>query len=728
MIRRSGLALLAVMLLGVGQGGALAVSSLVAPSIPKMGSVVTLLTGERVVVGTSSGGSPMLRIIRSANSGPASQLRTARLNGDDYVIPATAEPYLGRYLDLRLFDVTQLAAAGVSARLPLRITFKSANAPSLPGVTITTAAHGVATGYVTVDSARAFGAALASQAVADSQAGWPASSPLFGSVTAIAPGVAAPAVVIPNFPQVTLIIKGISPSGGPIPFSFGFVMNVDNGLKYAAFVLMVNGEARVSLPLGHYMGLFDDFTFSPAGGATVRLMPFTGYDVTGDRQTLTIDSRLAVASPTSTTPRPSVAEDLSVMVDMSDATGNVSFDSGYELSLPGARILLLPAAPPAAGSLRQITRWIRVDPSSAGGHYAYDASFIDAGIPADQSHSVPNAARMATIDTTYDSDRLLRIGATLRLVLIPGVFFSFASSIPVPMPIKRTEYVYAPAGSTLLDSVLSDLSAWDPGIMNDDEQPANPGSVRSETWLRNPFGLGVPDSSAADQFPVCLACRSANAMTFVNFPTDGVPTHRGDAFGSPSGKPVAGFTVYRNGKLILDEPDTFGDVFAVPSAPARYRVVSYLDRFLTGSFLSTFIRSDVSFRSGASTGVPTPPRWFCYTAPTCRVLPVLRALVNLHATPQGTLPLGRSTFGVSVGHIAGAADHAITSVTVSVRRAGATKWTTIPVARLSKGRYQASFFAGPASNGLAMDLRVTAMDVEGGSLSQVTHRAFLVSS
>ena len=78
--------------------------------------------------------------------------------------------------------------------------------------------------------------------------------------------------------------------------------------------------------------------------------------------------------------------------------------------------------------------------------------------------------------------------------------------------------------------------------------------------------------------------------------------------------------------------------------------------------------------------------------------------------------------------IAGAADHAITSVTVSVRRAGATKWTTIPVARLSKGRYQASFFAGPASNGLAMDLRVTAMDVEGGSLSQVTHRAFLVSS
>ena len=61
-------------------------------------------------------------------------------------------------------------------------------------MTITSSGGGVATGYVTPSSARTFGAALASQAVADSQAGWPASSPLFGSVTGIALDLAVPAI------------------------------------------------------------------------------------------------------------------------------------------------------------------------------------------------------------------------------------------------------------------------------------------------------------------------------------------------------------------------------------------------------------------------------------------------------------------------------------------------------------------------------------------------------
>src|SRR5206468_4670507 len=97
------------------------------------------------------------------------------------------------------------------------------------------ASAGVATGYVTPSSARTFGAALASQAVADSQAGWPASSKMFGSVTRIGPDLSVPASVTPDFPQVTLIIKAISHTGGPIPFGFGLLMNADDGRKYAAF-------------------------------------------------------------------------------------------------------------------------------------------------------------------------------------------------------------------------------------------------------------------------------------------------------------------------------------------------------------------------------------------------------------------------------------------------------------------------------------------------------------
>ena len=94
---------------------------------------VTLLTGERVVVGRSPSGRSTLQIVRAAQRGPASALTTANLNGDQYVIPASAQPYVGRYLDIRLFDVTKLAAAGITDRVPLRITYAPGTSPSLPG-------------------------------------------------------------------------------------------------------------------------------------------------------------------------------------------------------------------------------------------------------------------------------------------------------------------------------------------------------------------------------------------------------------------------------------------------------------------------------------------------------------------------------------------------------------------------------------------------------------------
>ena len=37
----------------------------------------------------------------------------------------------------------------------------------------------------------------------------------------------------------------------------GLLMNVDDGRKYNGFVVIEDGEARVSLPAGHYSGVFD---------------------------------------------------------------------------------------------------------------------------------------------------------------------------------------------------------------------------------------------------------------------------------------------------------------------------------------------------------------------------------------------------------------------------------------------------------------------------------------
>jgi hypothetical protein len=110
------------------------------------------------------------------------------------------------------------------------------------------------------------------------------------------------------------------------------------------------------------------------------------------------------------------------------------------------------------------------------------------------------------------------------------------------------------------------------------------------------------------------------------------------------------------------------------------------------------------------------------------VLQVLRAFVDLHASPQGTLPMGTSTFDLTVGHIQGAVNTPITGVTVAVQSDGATTWTTLPVTKVAAGRYRASFAARPFMNGLAMNIRVTATDADGGILRQVTTRSFVVGS
>jgi hypothetical protein len=722
--RRIAIAAFAIAVLFAGQTARATLVS--APALPvRPAQIVTLITGERVVVGTSPSGRPALQIVRSAQHGPASQATTASLNGDQYVIPASAQPYLGRYLSVDLFDVTRPAAAPVADRVPLLISYTPGTTPSLPGVTVTSAGAGHATGYVTPTSARRFGAALAEQAIADSQAGWPSKSKLFGSVTGIGPDPAPPPTVVPDFPQVTLIIKVLSHTGGPVPFGFGFLMNADDGRKYGAFILVIDGEARVSVPLGHYLGLFDDFTFSRDGSVTGRVMPVVDYDVTGGSQTLTVDARSATSALSVTTPKLSVGQELAAEFDGSDAAGHSFFASSYDFTLPGGRLLVKPTPVPAIGTFGQKTRWIQVDPSTAGGRYLFDATFQAEGVPADQAQAVPGVSHLATVEDSYASDRPLRLGSAARFVFPPGAFFAFATFNPVPMPLRRVEYVEAPAGSLVQDLALSDLNAWDPGIVQDGFRTVLPGSVRSEHWLRNPFILDVPDPTPADLFKVCSACTSPGAITFISALTDGVPTHQGWVFTSPNGSPVAHFKIYRNGTLLRQERDSLGDALEVPIGPATFRVVTDVTRSWTDSSLSTFTSTDVTFRSGGA--VPMPPSWVCFTASECSVLPVLRALVDLHATPQSTVPVGTTTFDVSAGHIADAADPAISSARVAVRRSGTSAWTFLPVTKVGPGSYRAAFTAPSWFNGRAMDLRVRVTDVAGGAITQTTDRAFLVS-
>ena len=79
--------------------------------------------------------------IPAGAAGSAGQFQVLRPGGQAYVLPLTAQPYLGGSLDPSLFQVSAPAEAEAGSRLPVRVRYSGA-APALPGVTITSSGAG----------------------------------------------------------------------------------------------------------------------------------------------------------------------------------------------------------------------------------------------------------------------------------------------------------------------------------------------------------------------------------------------------------------------------------------------------------------------------------------------------------------------------------------------------------------------------------------------------------
>ena len=698
------------------------------PAIPRTRpvTIVTLLTGERVLLGTAANGTPTAQIVRATTHGPGAVDKIVRLGKDTYVIPASAMAYFGKNLDPSLFDVTALAAAGFGLRIPLVIRYEAGRKPVLPGVTITSARGGVAHGYVTPAGAKDFGAALARKAIADSGAGWPSSKTLFGSVTAISPDMPPPITVTPDFPMSTLIMDGISKTGAPMRLGFGFLMNMDDGRKFAGFVVMYHGQARASVPLGTYAAVLDDLRFSTDGSVTIREDVVTEFGVTGSQGHMTIDSRDATAVPSVTTPMPSVPLSLDSEIDLGDQAHHVSAGWGWTLGLPGASIRYTPQPEPQVGTLRSSSHWVTVDPSTPGGAYDFDASFAAQGIPADQSHVLGPVSRSMTVDNTYNSDISLQVAGATRFVFLPKSFGASATFWPIPIPAHRVDYIYAPAGSEIQDLAIANLlTRGDPGFVDGAFTAFAEGAHTTETWFRDPYVLAVPQPAPGTKYADCLACASDTRLVYVNGLNDSDPQHFVEIFGSPNGKPIARFTVYRNGKLLVDQPDRLGGSFKIPSGPATYRVVNSLSRRFTFSPFSTEVTSIATFDSGQ--GVAPPANDLCYTRDPCSVMPVVAAHLALDTTTRGTLPVGLHVFGLEVGHIYGANDFRIASVDVWIRRSGSPTWRSLRLTPTGRDTYDAHLRARSSMLNRLFDVRVSVTDSEGNALVQTTKHAFVVS-
>lgn len=688
---------------------------------------VTLITGDGVRLVRTAAGRTMVQTVPALRSGPGAALQTLRTPTKTYVIPISARPYLGRFLDLSLFDVGALSAASTHQRIPVRLAFTGRRAPAVPGVTITSRLAGAAGGYLTPASARRFGAALAAQYRTDSAAGFPARSSLFGA-TRIAAANAAPPAATPQYPMRTLIIKALDRSGRPARLAFLTVYNSDNFGKYIGFPVVIRGEARISVPLGHYT---IDYTSASLSRANI----FTFYDVVTNNvgvsrqnQVATVDARRATSLLSVRTPRPATQESVVLNTTQTDSHGG-EFFSGIGIFGEG-RVYVAPTGSPRGGTLTSSASWDLTGSPTSGTPYVYALYFPDKqGIPADESYSV-RTPQLATFADRFYVDLVPRDGAIIAVPTTAG----FAGSVPVSLPANLNIFALASPGAAWLTTLFASPDNFEnpfAGELDDAPRLAPAGSTISADWGRGPALPNVPvdtDGAQALFGFECLACRTSSAMVLaLNFATDQTPGHVWAVFASADGTPVARLRLYRNGSLIRDQRDNNLAVARVPAKKGIYRLLDQVNRGPSLALQSVQISTDITFVSTGGKGGSLPSTWSCPLGRRCTVLPLLRTSVALPTDLRGNVALGRSTIRLTVGHIQGAPAARVTSGIVQVRRAG-DAWQTLSSTSLGKGSYAARLTTTRADAGSPYDIRIVATDAAGGRIVQTASRAFTVAT
>lgn len=701
---------------GGGSGGAGAGASSGART---GGAEITLATGQRVGVGPGG-----------VLAGRAAGLswRTGG-DGDRYAVPPAAAPYLGRPLDRSLFDVTELAKLGAGQRIPVRLTFAAGVAPSAPpGVTLTTVDGGTAGGYLTVDSARTFGAAVRAAIGADVRAGRPAGSgELVPGLTDMRLASVAPHRVSPRYPQAIVEFRATDLAGAATTTGVHLV-NTDDARRADVDVPVVDGVGRVAVPVGHYSFTASFRDFDEQGEQT-GLHYVVGTDVTaeaGSTTTVPVAESAASAQVSVATPRPTVPAQAMVRFVRSDAVGG-----GFE-DLQGVAdddaLYVSPQPVAQVGTLHYVLQYSGQSP--AGGEaYRYDVAFAFDHIPADESLRVADD-QLATVHQHFFGDPA-QAGDTG--MLYSGAYDDVLAHTPTmlnpspaqQMPGEVTDYVGTADGGGWIQAIVNGngLPFWG--------QPRRylAGHEYDVDWGRGPLAPGV------GQYPEpagCVACVAGDTFDVgLEFAVDS----DGHATGFMPRGVTTSFRLYRNGTLVADRPMPYLDaeLTADPAEPADFRLRYETDQTAVDT-VSQATRSvtDLTFRYAPSTAVAMPAPGSCAGQSAdepCRVLPLLSASYRLAVDARNTSELATQTMRLRVGHQRYGrfgSTAPITAVRVEVSTDSGTSWQRARVAG-AHGRYRVSW-ANPASaRGSSPSLRLTATDALGGTLTQTITAAYTIA-
>jgi hypothetical protein len=712
-------------------GSAPAVTAAGSGARPEVAStkVVTLVTGDQVMLTTRPGNRQTAAV--KPRSARHDSFVTQRIGGDLYVLPAGAVPYLGRSLDLALFDVSALVRDNPDGRIPVRVGYAAGAAQTAPpGVTFTgTGTPSARDGYVTAGSAAEFGAALDAQRARDAAAHWAGDRRLYGAVTSIRYAGRGPATVIrPRFPMFTLQLPVLGTQGEPAPFALLDVVNVDDIRKFAAIPVVIDGDARVSVPAGHYAVSLIYPVFDATGETPTEIrFAMSEFEVTGATSHV-LDARTATSQVSFRTPRPADLQSAQIAFFRGSDQANGHL---FLVNAGKAPLFVAPAPAAAVGVRHYYAAGELTSPARAAAPYSYRVEYPTDGAIGDQRYVV-TADSLATVTHVFYSEHRLT-GAALTFAELPWLLTDFGVVRPLDLPQRHTQYVtaspeirYSYIAEMAFDRLLGSF------LQSIRERTYSPRAHYTEEWFRQPLApdFTVPFNTGLGLL-LCDACRNGDLLFLSLVPVmDSTPDHFGflDFPDEPGVVSTSRLQLLSGSTVLADEQDTSEVLVPAPADAAPYRLVYDQTRRAPWFGLSPVSHTEWTFNSAHSGTRTIPAGAMCFGEDdTCSALSLPTLNYQLGTELSGAMRPGPATLRLSVGHTAFGPVVPVSSASVSVSFDGGKTWTPVVMRSLGGGAFQATW-TNPASATGPVVLRVEAADAAGSTISQTVQQPFTITA
>jgi hypothetical protein len=697
-----------------------------------------LINGDRLAV-TSAGGRQAFAV-RAAS--PRDAVTGLSLGGLRMEIPTIALPYLGRGLSASLFEVSALQKAESGGRLPVRIAF-AGRRPVIPGVTVTGVSGGAESGYLTAASARAFGAALLRQYIADHASGRYGSDGLFGHGVSIGlPGASGPARTRPAFKMHTLTITGRNLQGRPDTGDDVLIGSADNPARFGGLAetdnFFFHGTAKFSVPAGHYWAMATFLNFTRTGGS-LRLVVLPQFTVTGRHTTVRVAERSASSKVTFAIPRKAQAAQEGFELVRGARTGGAFSDSQSWSGLTG---WVSPTTrKPTVGTLNAYTSATFVSPAKVSPGYAYNLDFPGPPglVPRQAFRARP--ADLGAVTERYYQDVPTRNAGWIVFGGTPQqLAFEFEPVLQVSMPSRQVQYFSAGRNLLWTLQTLTNLDSFAFGA-TDDLRTFAGGQRSAQDWNRYPLhpAPNTVASSAAAVFPTqASAARHDNTLYLISTPfTDNQFGHLGPGFfGNGNARVLGSYSVRANGRLIARGNAVKGiPGIRLGSAPATVGLTLSATRLGGGYRLSGSSTTTWTWRSARDTTARLPAAWYCTIRETktrfilvrqCAAQPMMTLSYQVQGLSlTGMTRPGRQVVEVTAGHIQPSRAARITGATASVSFNDGDSFAPAAVTAQGGGRFRVSYSAPP---GVDVTIRLHATDAAGGSITETIVRGYGVGS